>query len=93
MPLRGDGADVGPAEPRATVNRTDIMREITHICQPLQPMQDDEVTVGQMAKLWNRPLASTRAALDREVTNGNLTRRKALNQETGRECWAYRVVA
>ena len=73
--------------------RAAVIDQITAICDPLLPMDDDEVTVGDIAESWKRPVASTRAALDREVANGNLTKRKALNPDTGRECWAYRVVA
>ena len=73
--------------------RAAVIEQVTALCNPLPVMQDDEVTVGDMADAWERPVASTRAALDREVAEGNLTKRKVLNPDTGRECWAYRVVS
>ena len=68
-----------------------IIEQITAICDPLLPMEPDEVSVADVMKVWGRPIASTRAMLDREVENGKLTKRKALNPETGRECWAYKI--
>ena len=71
--------------------RAEVIAKVTDICKPLPVMEKDEVTVQDVARSWKRPVASTRGALDREVANGKLEKRKALNPDTGRECWAYRV--
>ena len=71
--------------------RAEVIAQVTDICKPLPVMEKDEVTVQDIARSWKRPVASTRGALDREVANGKLEKRKALNPDTGRECWAYRV--
>ena len=72
--------------------RSVLLDEVTALCQPLTLVQADEVTVAEMAAQWGRSSSTTQTILDRQVEAGNLTRRKALNPETGRECWAYRVV-
>lgn len=71
--------------------RRAVLADITAICEPSAPLRDDEVTINQMAAEWNRSTSTTQTALDLQVDEGGLEKRKALNPETGRECWAYRV--
>ncbi len=73
--------------------RASLLEQVTLLCNPLTPVQDDEVTVAEMAARWERSSSTTQTILDRQVEAGALARRKALNRETGRECWAYRVCA
>ena len=73
--------------------RQAVIDQITGLCNPLPLLRADEVTVSDMAEAWSRPIASTRAALDLQVKDGTMSRRKVLNTRTGRECWAYRVVS
>ena len=72
--------------------RQAVIEQITELCKPLLPLKPGEVTVKDVMKVWQRPIASTRTALEEQVEKGTMTKRKALNPETGRECTAYRVV-
>ena len=72
--------------------RQAVIDQVTALCQPLEPLRSDEVTVGDMAAEWQRPEASVRNVLDRQVKDGVMTRRKALDPRTRRECVAYRLV-
>ena len=67
--------------------------QITELCQPLTRLEPGEVTVGDMAEEWGRPRASTKDALDLQVKEGTMSKRKAYDPRTGRECTAYRVVS
>jgi len=71
--------------------RASLLAQITEICDPAEPVQADEVTVGEMALEWQRSTSTTQTLLDRQVDLGQMTRRRALSTKTGRECWAYRV--
>jgi hypothetical protein len=71
--------------------RAIVINQITELCDPLMPLDLDEVTVGDMAIAWGRPRASTKAALDQQVASGKMTKRKAYDPRTGRECQAYRM--
>ena len=72
--------------------RAALLAEITALCEPLTPVQNDEVTVAEMAARWERSSSTTQTILDRQGDQGTMERRKALNPETGRECWAYRLL-
>ena len=72
--------------------RQAVIEQITELCKPLLPLEPGEVTVGDVMKAWGRPIASTRTLLDAQVREGTMTKRKALDPRTGRECTAYRVV-
>ena len=85
--------EAGPAGARVAIARSDILAEITNICNPRTPIEDDEVTIGQVAEKWGYSVSTAQTVLDKAVDAGQLTRRKALNSESGRECWAYRVVS
>ena len=71
--------------------RADILAQITAICEPKLPIREDEVTIDQMAKQWGYSRSTAANALDQQVDEGKLTKRKTLSPDTGRECWAYRV--
>ena len=72
--------------------RAAVLADITAICEPKTPIREDEVRIETMAGLWGYSRSTAAATLDRQVEEGKLTKRKTLNPETGRECWAYRVV-
>ena len=92
MPVRADGRNVGPENGGGAVDRAAILDEITAICEPLTPVREDEVTIGEVAARWGYGVSTTQTFLDRQVEAGTLAKRKALNPETGRECYAYSVV-
>jgi len=71
--------------------RQAVIEQITALCEPLTPVLDSEVTVREMAGIWARSVSTAQTLLDRQVGAGKMTRRKALNTTTGRECWAYRM--
>ena len=72
--------------------RAVILDQITDICQPSTPIQADEVTIQEVAAKWGHSTSTAQTLLDRAVEAGQMSKRKALNAESGRECWAYRVV-
>lgn len=73
--------------------RQAVIEQVTCLCEPLKPMEPGEITTGDMVAVWNRPHASTMRALNLQVANGTMTKRKAIDQRTGRECWAYKLVS
>ena len=75
------------------ITEEELLAQITAICEPKLPIRDDEVMIEQMAKAWGYSRSTTASTLDRQVDEGKLTKRKTLNPETGRECWAYKVVS
>ena len=91
MSFRANGGDTGLENGAAAISRADILEEITAICQPLTPVREDEVTIGACAARWGCGVSTAQTVLDRQVEAGKLTKRKALNPETGRECYAYSV--
>ncbi len=72
--------------------RATLLAEVTELCQPSTPVAPGEVTIGEMAAAWGQSTSTAQTLLDRKVDEGTLSKRKALNTGTGRECWAYRVV-
>ena len=72
--------------------RQAVIEQITELCKPLLPLEPGEVTVSDMMEAWSRPTASTRAMLDAQVKEGTMSKRRALDLRTGRECLAYRVL-
>jgi len=83
--------EAGPAGARVAISRADILAEITAICEPSTPIKADEITIQEMAAAWGYSTSTTQALLDRAVESGQMSKRKALNKESGRECYAYRV--
>jgi len=73
------------------MSKADILAEITAICEPLLPVQPDEVVIADVADQWDCSVSTAQRRLSMAVDAGQLTKRRALNT-AGRECWAYRVV-
>jgi hypothetical protein len=91
MQIRADGQDAGSPINREPVDRAALLAEITALCEPLTALVPDEVTAMTMAGVWGCSQSTAQKQLERQVDAGRMTRRKALNPETGRECWAYRL--
>ena len=84
--------EAGPAGGRISVSRAAILDEVTALCAPPGPVAEDEVTIGQVAERWGCSVSTAERRLIRAVADGTLERRQAVNPETGRACWAYRVL-
>jgi len=69
--------------------RAAVIAEITSICEPLPQIRPDEVTVRQMAQLWNCSQPTAQRRLDDNVENGKLSWRWVMADSRKRR--AYRV--